>query len=164
MPDTLYTVTPELARYVADLPRIFAKVDGLNGEGVRNSPWGITIGRADRVGGGVGTVEGEAVLFVRVKQSGGANGDGTLYATYTYDAYDFADATCTGTAMTGGPFAVLNGGSTSYSSGSAARIAPWGVNVAPTGSPAELVTRPDSTRQLRNVGETVMYQNCTTGG
>lgn len=100
--------------------------------------------------------------FVRVKQNGGSNGDGTAYATYTYDCYDFADTSCTGTAMSGGPFAVLNGGTTSYSSGSAARIAPWGVNVAPTGSPAELVTLPSGTKQLRNVGETVQTKACGT--
>lgn len=95
-----------------------------------------------------------------VKQSGGAQADGTHYATWTYGCYTLADTACSGSALSGGPFAVLNSGTTSYSQGSAARIAPWNVYAAPTGSTAELVTV-NGTRYLRNVGETIVTKNCT---
>ena len=95
-----------------------------------------------------------------VKQNGGSQADGTNFASFTYDCYQLADKGCTGSALSGGPFAVLNSGSSSYSEGSAARIAPWGVTPAPTGSTAELVTV-GGTQYLRGVGETVIVQNCT---
>jgi hypothetical protein len=141
-------------RDVTLLRELLAKVGGIRGAGVRNTPQALAIstmeirpGRDDAQA----PAAPRALRPVLVKANGGSGGNKTTSATLTYDLYDEADTSYVTKLNTSGPVGPKC---------SRARLLKTTVTAAPDGSVGAGYIDKDGAWQLWDCQETWSQNNC----